>query len=424
LIAALLIVLALPVIGQNQDEYKFSLVPRRVNVLSALPVNAAGYLLNDGSGGLSWGAIDTTSLVARDGTRELTADWNVGAFDLTCVDMNATNFKLSGTGTLASTLGNVSLTTSLTAASGNEVGFYLPVTVNKAAGNYTAFKVNATETSAPGTSDYLMDLQVGDVSKATIFGNGFLTLAAGLTCSSGIITANQVNAGSIATYSTTINNTAGDAGFTLNSQNTSTAGRTGVTIGSGTWSMTSGANNIAAITPTYNQTSGTASNTDLLINRTETAVGSGTQRLASMRVGSTERVGFDNKGFEVRSYPLSCTHNTATALFGITIAAGSTAGGVITYTLNVTDDDGSDDQIEVGTVQFCGLQDEANWHTNISEVSTQALESGSLATTWAIDTATANTLKVTLLANSDLTTPVYTLSYTVTFNNAYTVTTY
>jgi hypothetical protein len=97
---------------------------------------------------------------------------------------------------------------------------------------------------------------------------------------------------------------------------------------------------------------------------------------------------------------------------------------VITYTLNVTDDDGSDDQIEVGTVQFCGLQDEANWHTNISEVSTQALESGTLATTWAIDTATANTLKVTLQANSNLTTPVYTLSYTVTFNNAYTVTTY
>ena len=71
-IAALLIVLALPIIGQNQDEYKFSLVPRRA------------------------AAADLTTCVAVNGTVPLTADWNVGAFDLTCVDMNATNAIISG----------------------------------------------------------------------------------------------------------------------------------------------------------------------------------------------------------------------------------------------------------------------------------------------------------------------------------------
>lgn len=44
-------------------------------------------------------------------------------------------------------------------------------------------------------------------------------------------------------------------------------------------SSTSGTNNFLSITPTYNQASGNAANTDLLIQRTETAVGSGTQNL-------------------------------------------------------------------------------------------------------------------------------------------------
>jgi hypothetical protein len=40
-----------------------------------------------------------------------------------------------------------------------------------------------------------------------------------------------------------------------------------------------------------------------------------------------------------------------------------------------------------------------------------------LATTWAIDTATANTLKITCLADSDLTTPVITLRYQLHLNS-------
>lgn len=55
----------------------------------------------------------------------------------------------------------------------------------------------------------------------------------------------------------------------------------------------------ARIAPVYNQATGTASNTDLMINRTETAVGSGSQRLISAGSGGAsyvEKFGVSNTG--------------------------------------------------------------------------------------------------------------------------------
>lgn len=52
----------------------------------------------------------------------------------------------------------------------------------------------------------------------------------------------------------------------------------------------------ASIKPTYNQTSGTASNTDLLINRTETAVGSGAQYLIDAQVDDVSQMNVANNG--------------------------------------------------------------------------------------------------------------------------------
>jgi len=63
-----------------------------------------------------------------------------------------------------------------------------------------------------------------------------------------------------------------------------------------TSTATTGPNAVLAIAPTYNQASGTAANTDLLVNRTETALGSGTQRLISLQVAGTERFGVSNSG--------------------------------------------------------------------------------------------------------------------------------
>lgn len=64
----------------------------------------------------------------------------------------------------------------------------------------------------------------------------------------------------------------------------------------GSYTATSGSQRGLTIAPIYNQASGTAANTDLLVNRTETALGSGTQRLISLQVAGTERFGVSNSG--------------------------------------------------------------------------------------------------------------------------------
>jgi len=233
--------------------------------------NGAGYLLNDGSGGLSWAAVSLSGYLKADGTVPLTADWNVGAFDLTAVDVNATNFILGGTGTLTSLAGNATFTTSLTAASGNEAALTLNYTTNKAAGNDTGLVINQTDTASPGTS-YLLDLQKGGSSKFSVSNAGLITSTNAINCTD--VYRSPASSGNIGFPSTAL---------------------TGIEITRSS-TVTSGAVYCFSIKPTYNQASGTASNTDLLINRTETAVGSGTQRLISGQVGSTELWGVDNRG--------------------------------------------------------------------------------------------------------------------------------
>lgn len=114
---------------------------------------------------------------------------------------------------------------------------------------------------------------------------------------------------------------------------------------------------------------------------------------------------------------VTLTDASATDVISFAVTAGQTVGGMLVYTIKVADNDASDKQVESGFVTFSGLQDSNSWHTGIAEVSTPSLQSGALATTWAIDTATANTLKITCLADSDLTTPVITLRYQLFLNS-------
>lgn len=65
---------------------------------------------------------------------------------------------------------------------------------------------------------------------------------------------------------------------------------------SGTNTATSGTNAGLSLLPIYNQASGAAANTDLLINRTETAVGSGAQNLVDLQVGSSSKFKVSNTG--------------------------------------------------------------------------------------------------------------------------------
>ena len=79
-------------------------------------------------------------------------------------------------------------------------------------------------------------------------------------------------------------------------QASTTGTGTYASFGNVTHTGTSGSVVSFAITPTYNQASGTAANTDCLVNRTETAVGSGTQNLLDLQVGGTSRFAVRNTG--------------------------------------------------------------------------------------------------------------------------------
>jgi hypothetical protein len=58
-------------------------------------------------------------------------------------------------------------------ATGDQVGWDMAVTVNKAtSGSYTAIKMDVTETAAPGTDDRLLDLRVGGASKMRVSNAG------------------------------------------------------------------------------------------------------------------------------------------------------------------------------------------------------------------------------------------------------------
>jgi len=316
--------------------------------------NSAGYLLNDGSGGLSWGAVSFAGYLKADRSIALTgvtgpaliaidADEKFATLDgvaagqvlisqgtttapaysaspvLTDVlgvsgsgadqDGTAINIKggqSTGTGTPGSVILNVG-TTSTTGSSANayqttpaftlaldgkitqqaylsnetgaEAAFTLNYTTNKAAGDDRGLVINQTDTVSGGTS-YLIDAQVATASKFSVTNGGSVAGIYFVTASSGAFTSSGNN----------------DPVSICTSRSYSTASKFAIVSALGNFSQTSGANGFLSLSGTYNQTSGTAANTDLLINRTETAVGSGTQRLLSAQVGGVEKVGLDNRG--------------------------------------------------------------------------------------------------------------------------------
>lgn len=124
-----------------------------------------------------------------------------------------------------------------------------------------------------------------------------------------------------------------------------TSGIPMVRMATGTFSNTAGSSQAVTISPTYNQTSGTSANTDLLINRTETAVGSGVQRIIDAQVGGVSKFSISNTGdtistgilrsntgFNINGTDgLSATINVMGS-DGVTPCSITVVGGIITAT--------------------------------------------------------------------------------------------
>ena len=166
-------------------------------------------------------------------------------------------------------------------------GYFDGVTAGKFSGtniggnasNGTSIAVN----EASGFNGSLMDLQINGVSYFNIGATGSVQTSR-IYASGGIfIPANG--------YVTGATN---DSNINFQQRNFTTA-NTALSVSTGTASNSSGQYNAFAISPTYNQTS-TASATDLLINRTETTVGSGSQRLIDAQVGGVSKFTVLNNG--------------------------------------------------------------------------------------------------------------------------------
>lgn len=120
------------------------------------------------------------------------------------------------------------------------------------------------------------------------------TTVAALTAS-GTITANGTFSQNAATFTSSCTAcSVGNPGATGAVGSTSI--KTPTIVGQNTYTVTTTSVNALSISPTYNQASGAAANTDLLINRTETAVGSGAQKFISCQVAGSEKFAINDAG--------------------------------------------------------------------------------------------------------------------------------
>jgi len=164
-----------------------------------------------------------------------------------------------------------------TTTTGTNYGVQILPTYNQASGDAANidFLINRTETAVGSGIQYLFDAQLAGVSQFRAQSNGLAYVRSVFVVP-------------------TVRSASQNVILTLQTQNRTTAGNM-VSMSTGTFSNSSGTGVALAITPTYNQTS-TAAGTDLLINRTETAVGSGEQLLADFQVGGVSKAKIDNAG--------------------------------------------------------------------------------------------------------------------------------
>ena len=115
-----------------------------------------------------------------------------------------------------------------------------------------------------------------------------------------------------------INTAANTINLDAGSAYSSSAAKNAINLKTFSYTNTSGASAGVSVLPVYNQASGTASNTDFLINRTQTAVGSGTQLLLDAQVGGVSQLSIGNTG-KITKY-----NGTTTAGMGTPVIVAAT----------------------------------------------------------------------------------------------------
>jgi len=196
------------------------------------------------------------------------------------------------------------------------------------AGNVTPGVFNSLQGGGTGSYAFLGNLgiatssQVGLPQTLSVYGGGYFSgnVGIGTTSPSQLLAVGNNNQFTVSPTGDVIGNTftatAGDNGLRslklqtnqIDSYSADVAlnivGRswnngtniTGIQLGAATWTITSGQVKSVVIMPTYNQSAATTANTDLLINRTETAVGTGAQYLLDAQVNGISKFNVSNIG--------------------------------------------------------------------------------------------------------------------------------
>ena len=149
---------------------------------------------------------------------------------------------------------------------------------------YFVGSVNGTSLAVDEATGYggnLLDLQVAGSSKFNVSYQGTAFVNGTLDAASSVSTSD-------------LSSRSGSNTLFIQSK-TMGGGVSDVTFGTGTHSQSSGSAAIVKIAPTYTQ-SGTTGATDLLINRTQTAIGSGAQLLIDAQVGGASKFNVTNTG--------------------------------------------------------------------------------------------------------------------------------
>jgi len=175
--------------------------------LSDYPANASGALTNDGAGALSWVVPAGSGDLKADGSVPLTADWNVGLFDITAVEFKG---ALKGN---ADTVTNATLTTALTVDTGT-VGITGNAANNSvltlAAGASSIEGSNTGDQDLSGKADVDQTMYIGTTGVAINRGTAALTLA-GLTLTTPNIGTPSAGTLTNCTFPTLNQNTTGKA---------------------------------------------------------------------------------------------------------------------------------------------------------------------------------------------------------------------
>lgn len=210
--------------------------------------------------------------------------------------------------------------------SSNLIGTFGEWNTTSGAANFSAFKLGGQ--GVPGTtpsSKFVISLSQTTTStpsyvdKFTLDNSGNLTITGGMNASS--YTGNSLQ--------TTSN------GQTLSLQNSRTysSAMNAITLLGAAVTNSTGTFIGVNIAPTYNQTS-TAAATDLLINRTNTAIGSGNQYFIDGQVGNSSKFHVDYKGSIVSNGTLSFANPTAGTLGTDSILVHNSGGQVKVISAN------------------------------------------------------------------------------------------